>query len=57
MVFLGWESIFLFTLTGRVGLLDGQDTMKGAARVYTSSRVKGTSNGDGKGLSVSEARI
>lgn len=47
----------IFTLTGRVGLLVGQDTMKGAASVYTSSRVKGTSNGDGNGLSESEARM
>ena len=46
-----------FTLTGRVGLLDGHDTIKGAASVYTSSRLKGTSNGDGNGLSPSEARM
>ena len=46
-----------FTLTGRVGLLDGQDTMKGAASVYTSFRVNGTSNGDGNGLSESDARM
>ena len=47
----------LFTLTGSVGLLDGQDVMNGAASVYTSSRVKGTSNGDGNGLSPREARM
>lgn len=38
-------------------MLDGQDTMNGAASVYTSSRVKGTSNGVGNGLSPSEARM
>lgn len=47
------------TLTGRVGLVDGHEpgTMNGAASVYTSSKVKGTSKGDGKGLSLSDARI
>ena len=44
-------------MTGRVGLLEGQDTMNGAASVYTSFSDKGTSNGDGNGLSPSEARI
>ena len=31
--------------------------MNGAASVYTSFSDKGTSNGDGKGLSPSEARM
>jgi hypothetical protein len=29
-------------LTGRVGLVEGQDLMKGAARVKTSLRSRGT---------------
>lgn len=45
------------TLTGKAGLLAGQETMNGAASVYTSSNVKGTSNGDGNGLSPNEARM
>ena len=38
-------------------MLEGQDTMNGAASVYTSFSDKGTSNGDGNGLSPSEARM
>ena len=57
VIVVAWGFGKRVTLTGRVGLLDGHDTMKGAASVYTSSRDRGTSNGDGNGLSPSEARM
>lgn len=44
-------------LTGSFTLLDGQETIKGAAKVYTSLRERGTSNGDGKGTSPIAARM
>lgn len=43
-------------LTGRGELLDGQEVMNPEANEYTSSRVRGASNGWGNGTSLRVAR-
>jgi hypothetical protein len=42
-----------YALTGRAGLVDGQDLMNADARVYTALGVSGMSCADGNGLSFS----
>lgn len=43
-------------LTGSFALLEGHDVMKDAARVYTSSKSRGSSKGWAKGTSPFAAR-
>lgn len=55
--FSGEDTSLGKALTGSGALVEGHETMNGAASVYTSFKLNGTSNGEGKGLCFKLARM